>query len=98
MGFFDKAKDIYNLRKQAKDIKKKLKNIHIEAETKGIVVTINAEMEVISIVIPPDLTDNQVIAESVKDAMNKAMKKAQIVAAENMKEIMGEMGMGMPGM
>ena len=28
MGFMDKAKDMYKLQKQAKDIKKQLKNIH----------------------------------------------------------------------
>lgn len=95
MGVFDKAKDLYALRKQAKAIKKQLANIHIEANVKGVVVTVNAEMEVISIVIPEEMTDTKQIAECVKEATNKAMKKAQLVAADKMKAVMGDMGLGM---
>jgi len=96
MGMFDKAKDLYKLRKQAKDIKKQLKNVHIEANVKGVVVTVNAEMEVMSILIPDELTNNKLIAEYIKEATNKATKKAQLVAAEKMKSVMGDFGL--PGM
>ncbi len=96
MGFFDKAKDVYKLRKQAKDMKKKLKNIHIEAEHKGVKIVINAEMEVIDVNISPELTDNKLISSYVKESFTKAIKKAQLVAAENMKDIMGDFGF--PGM
>ena len=38
MSKFQQMKDMYKLQKQAKDIKKKLKNIHIEAEEEGVMI------------------------------------------------------------
>jgi DNA-binding YbaB/EbfC family protein len=101
MGMFDQAKDLYSLQKKAKAIKKKLKNLHIEAEANGIVVIINAEQEVISVNIPTELMgpeNKESLQASLKEAFNKAIKKAQEVAAEEMRELMGGMGMNLPGM
>ncbi len=95
MTSFSQARDMYKLQKQAKKIKKELKNIHVEAEAEGVVVTVNAEQEVVSIEIPEE-TPNSKLPELLKDCLNRAMKKAQIVAAEKMQAVMGQMGMGMP--
>ena len=94
MNMFGKARDIYKLQKQAKQIKKELSNIHIEAETDGVVVTVNAEMEVISVKIPPEMltTENaEKVQEAIVSATNKAIKKAQQIAAEKMKTVMADM-------
>lgn len=96
---FDKIKDIYKLQKQAKQIKKELANIHIEAEAGGVIVTVNGEMEVIKVVIPPELMtaeNAEKVGNLIVEASNKAIKKAQQIAAEKMKAVMGDMG-GMLG-
>jgi DNA-binding protein YbaB len=90
---FDKAKDMFRLQREAKRVKKELKNIHVEAESSGVSVVVSAEMEVISISIGPDVPREK-IADFLKDALNRAFKKAQIVSAEKMKGVMNEMGMG----
>lgn len=92
-----KMKDMYKLQKQAKQIKKKLKNIHIEAEEKGVTVTIDGEQNIISISISDEAMENKNLLEkSIKEAINKATKKSQQIAAEEMKAVMGDMGL--PGM
>lgn len=101
MSLGDKAKqikDLYKLQKQAKEIKKKLKNIHIEAEEGGVVVTINGEQEMVAIRISNEaMTDKNKLEQSLLSAMQKGLKKAQEVAAVNMKDLMDQMGMSMPG-
>lgn len=92
---FEKAKNLYRIQKEAKQIKNELKNIHIEAEVEGIIVIINGEQEVISVTIPEAAHANPgKLQENLVKAFNKAIKKSQQIAAEKMKGIMGEMGMG----
>ena len=92
---FQKFKDMYKLQKQAKQIKSELKNIHIEAESSGVKVTMTAEQEIVSIEISDEMMrieKKSSLEKSLKEALQKATKKAQEVAAEKMKGIMGEMG------
>ncbi len=101
MGLFGQAKDLYKLQKQAKKIKKELKNVHIEAETDGIVVTVNGEQEIIDIKIPEEMLkpeNKATLQKSLIAAINKGVKKAQEVAAERMRGMMGDMGLDLPGM
>ncbi|MEK7545249.1 MAG: YbaB/EbfC family nucleoid-associated protein [Patescibacteria group bacterium] len=95
MAFLQKARDMYRIQKQAKGIKKDLKNIHIEAEEGGVSITVNAEMEVVSVQISDEAMQNGKVSlqGKIEKAFGKALKKAQQVAAEKMKGIMGEMGM-----
>lgn len=93
MGFMDQAKDLYKLQKQAKQIKKELKNIHIEAEADGVVITCNGEQDFMECTIPEALAgDSKRIGKAVIEAANKAVKKSQAIAAEKMKDVMGGMG------
>jgi len=95
MGFFDKAKDMYKLQKQAKQIKGELKNIHIEAQHGGVTVTVTGEQEFIECKVDPSaLTDSVKLGKSFVEASNKAVKKSQAIGAEKMKSVMG----GMEGM
>jgi DNA-binding protein YbaB len=94
---FGQAKDLYKLQKQAKQVKKKLKSLHVEAEVNGIKVVISAEQEIIDIQIPDELLSPEKKTElqkNLKEAVAKAMKKSQEVAASEMREIMDSMGMG----
>lgn len=95
MGVFKQAKDMYKLQKEAKAIKKELANIHIEAEEDGVIVTINAEMEVMNVQISDEAAQNKIqLQKSLLKAFNKGLKKAQEIAAEKMKGVMSMMGMG----
>lgn len=94
---FEKAKDLYKIQKQARQIKGQLKNTHIEAEENGVTVTINGEQEVIKIEIKDEaLADKKKLEKSLESALNKAIKKSQQIGAGLMKEVMGDMNM--PGM
>jgi DNA-binding protein YbaB len=93
----DKAKDLYKLQKQAREIKKKLKNTHIEADYEGVIIVINGEQEVISVNISDEAMDNKKKLETnLEKAFNKAVKKSQQIGAEMMKEVMGDMNI--PGL
>ncbi len=94
MNMFGKVRDVYKLQKQAKQIKKELANIHIEAETDGVLITVNGEMEVVSAKIPEELKTPENVEQlqnAIVSASNKSIKKAQEIAAEKMKGVMGEM-------
>lgn len=96
MVSFSQAKDLYRLQRDAKRVKKELKNIHVEAESQGVKVIVSGEQEIVDIIIAPEVPRER-IADLLKDALNRAMKKAQLVSAERMKDIMGQMGLEMPG-
>jgi len=97
MGMLDQAKNLYQLQRQAKEIKKDLKNTHIEAEVEGVIVIIDGEQEVISVTVSEEAHQNhRKLEENLVKAFNKAVKKSQQIAAEKMKPVIG--GMGIPGM
>ena len=87
------------LRKEAKTIQAKLKNIHIEAQDANNIVkiTMDAEQKVLKIDFLQEFSElNQSDTESALiDAMNKAIKKSQEIAAENMKGILGDLSAGL---
>jgi DNA-binding protein YbaB len=91
---FGKIGDMYKLQKQAKAIKKELKHTHIEADSHGVRVTVDGEQKVVSIeIVDQGLLQNPKKLEDVlKEALNKALDKAQKVAAEQMKGVMGDLG------
>jgi len=91
---FGKIGDMYKLQKQAKEIKKELKHTHIEADSHGVHVTVDGEQKVVSIeIVDQGLLQNPKKLEDVlKEALNKALDKAQKVAAEQMKGVMGDLG------
>lgn len=101
MVSFSQAKDMFKLQRDAKRIKKELKNIHVEAEASAssfgggtgmVKVVVSAEQEIVSIDIDEGVPHGS-IGPMVKDALNRAMKKAQIISAERMQALMGEMGL-----
>ena len=92
MGLMDNLKqlgDLKKMRDQAMEIQKKLAGIKITVEHKGVTVVMTADQKVVSI---SGESDHQKITEAV----NEALKQTQQVAANEMKGMMG--GMGLPGM
>ena len=97
MSKFDDMKKLLKLRKEAKEVQKKLKNIHVEADEGDVTVTINAEQLVINVEIKNSNLEAAVLRElqdNLTKAFNKGIKKSQQIAAENMKDILSELGGG----
>ena len=92
MVSFKQAKDMFRMQREAKRVKKELKQIHVEAEASGVKVVVAADQEIISINIAPDVPRER-IGELLVDALNRAMKKVQVISAEKMQGVMGEMGL-----
>jgi nucleoid-associated protein EbfC len=93
---FDKFKDMYGLQKQARILKKELKNTHIEAEVDGVIAIVDGEQELISVTFSEELAKNpKKLGETLVKAINKAIKKSQQIAAEKMKPLMN--GLNLPG-
>jgi DNA-binding protein YbaB len=92
MGLMDNFKqlgDLKKMRDQAMEMQKKLAGIKITVEHKGVTVVMTADQKIISISGDNDL-------DKVTDAVNEALKQSQKVAAEEMKGMMG--GLGLPGL
>jgi DNA-binding protein YbaB len=92
MGLMDNLKqlgDLKKMRDQAMEIQKKLAGIKITIEHKGVIVVMTADQKVVSI-------DGEQDFQKITEAVNEALKQSQKVAAEEMKGLMG--GMGLPGM
>ncbi len=92
MGFMDNIKqlgDLKKMRDQAMEVQKKLAAIKITIEHRGVIVVMTADQKVQSI-------SGHMDPQKVTEAVNEALKQSQKVAADEMKPLMG--GMGMPGM
>lgn len=92
MTSFSQMKDMFKLQREAKRIKKELKNVHVEAQAEGVLVVVNAEMEIVDVTVDPATPIDRVGA-LFQDAANRAFKKAQVVAAERMQGVMSQMGL-----
>ncbi len=89
-------KDMYKMQKQAKEMKKALKTIEVEAEEDGVVVVVSAAQDIVSIDISESLLEagnKKRIEKNILTALQRANKKAQEVAAEKMRPLMGQMGL-----
>lgn len=98
MGLFDDTKKLLKLRKEAKEIQKKLAKIHIEADEGDVTITIDAEQKVIKVDTNEMIQDKDLkkkLEQDLLNAFNKAIKKSQSVAAENMKGLLGDLGGGL---
>ncbi len=81
--------DLKKMRDQAMEIQKKLAGIKITVEHKGVTVVMTADQKVVSI-------SGESNFEKITEAVNEALKQSQKVAADEMKGLMG--GLGIPGM
>ncbi|MEW5952012.1 MAG: YbaB/EbfC family nucleoid-associated protein [Elusimicrobiota bacterium] len=78
---FDKMKDIWELKKKAEEIKKKLDAMKFSSEDNYSKVDINASMEVLSVQVK-DMSDKEKLENSLTENLNKAMKNAKSEAAK----------------
>lgn len=90
---FDQMKMLNDLRKAQKDLAKEI--VEVEAGDGAVVVQINGELKVKSIKIEPsmvDLDDIEELEHWLEIAIRDGMQKAQEIAAEKMKPLMGGLG------
>lgn len=81
--------DLKKMRDQAMEMQKKLGAIKITVEHKGVTVVMTGDQKVVSI-------SGEQNFDKITEAVNEALKQSQKVAAEEMKPLMG--GLGIPGM
>jgi DNA-binding protein YbaB len=95
----DQMKMLNELRKAQKELKKQqvvcVAGGDDDEDNPAVEVTINGELKVVSIKINPDYVDLEDIEELegwLESAIRDGMAKAQEIAAEKMKPLMGGLG------
>lgn len=86
----DQMKELMALQKKAKAVQEQLGNTHIEAEEGEYAITVDGKQECVA------ATKDGVPQPNLVKAFNKALKKSQEIAAHEMKDVMGDMGI--PGL
>lgn len=90
---FDQVKMLNQLRKAQKQLAKEI--IEVEAGDGAVIVQVTGELKVKSIKIDPEMIDLgniQQLEHWLQIAIRDGLAKAQEVAAETMKPLMGGMG------
>lgn len=93
----DQMKMLNDLRKAQASLKKQI--VEVEAGDGAVTVQITGELKIHSVKLNPDLIDFDDMAELenwIKIAVRDGLAKAQEIAAETMKPLMG--GLNLPGM
>ena len=89
----DQMKMINQLRKAQKDLKNEI--VEVEAGDGAVVVQINGELKIKKISIDPERVDLKNIHELerwLENCLRDGYAKAQEIAAEKMKPLMGKLG------
>jgi len=99
----DKAKQLYHLQKKAREVQKELKNTEVEARsTDGLIAVIfTGDQKIKQVVIDESILSvekKRELEEKLTRVIAEGLSRAQAVAAEKTKGLMGEMGINIPGM
>ena len=89
----DQMKMINQLRKAQKDLKNEI--VEVEAGDGAVVVQINGELKIKKVTIDPekvDLDDIHDLERWIENCMRDGYAKAQEIATEKMKPLMGQLG------
>ena len=90
---FDQVKMINQLRKAQKELSKEV--VEVEAGDGAVVVQINGELKIKSVKLDPekiDLDDITELEHWIEIAMRDGYAKAQEIASDKMKPLMGGLG------
>jgi Uncharacterised BCR, YbaB family COG0718. len=89
---FNKLKQFKDLKSQAKTMQDALATERVSETRGGVTITMNGNMEVLSVAIESGLT-KEVIEGSVKTCMNETIKKAQRLMAKKLQDMGGFPGL-----
>lgn len=90
---FDQVKTLNKLRKAQNELKKEI--VEVEAGDGAVIVQVTGELKIKKVSIDPEQVDLEDIAELerwVEIAVRDGLAKAQEIAAEKMKPLMGGLG------
>jgi len=90
---FDQIKMLNQLKKAQKELKNEI--VEVEAGDGAVVIQITGELKVESVTLNPELIDLDDIKELerwIENALNDGYAKAQQIAADKMKPLMGGLG------
>lgn len=90
---FDQMKAINQIRKAQKELSKEI--IEVEAGDGAVVVQVTGELKIKNVKINPervDLNDIEELEHWIEIAVRDGLAKAQEIAAEKMKPLMGGLG------
>lgn len=93
MAAFDQVKMLNQLRKAQNELKKEI--VEVEAGDGAVVVQITGELKVKKVTIDPEsvnLDDISELEHWIEIAVRDGLAKAQEIAAEKMKPLMGGLG------
>lgn len=88
-------KQAQKMQGELKKIKDNLKNLKYEAESNGVKVLVDGELEIKDLLLNMQL-DPKKLEESIKQAVNRALKQAKDDAAKQLKSVTG--GLSIPGL
>lgn len=94
---FDQVKMLNDMRKAQKSLKKQI--VEVEAGDGAVVVRVTGELKIESVKIDPekiDIEDIEELEHWIEIAVRDGLAKAQEIAADTMKPLMG--GLNIPGM
>ncbi|MFH1255020.1 MAG: YbaB/EbfC family nucleoid-associated protein [bacterium] len=89
---FNKLKQFKDLRNQAKTLQNALAQESVEYEKRGIKITINGNMEIIKLSISEEARKDK-LENTLIEAVNETMKRAQKLMAEKVRAMGGISGM-----
>ena len=96
---FNKMKGLMEMQKKMREVKRELENANfdIESSDKLVKITMNAAQEVKEVFISEDLEKlgKMHLESSLKDTFNRGIKRAQEIAAQKMKDVVG---LDLPGL
>jgi DNA-binding YbaB/EbfC family protein len=97
---FDKAKQMWKLQAEAKRLQAELRDMEFEGVELGgkVKVVVNGEQKVSSIYIDDSLlnvSEKEAVERFLKQAITSAITKSQQAAAQKMKSIAGDLGLGL---
>jgi len=90
---FDQIKMLNQLKKAQKELKNEI--VEVEAGDGAVVIQITGELKVESVKLDPkliDLDDIEELERWIENALNDGYAKAQQIAADKMKPLMGGLG------
>lgn len=90
---FDQAKMVMKLKKAQKDLANEI--VEVSAGDNAVIVRVTGELKIKKVTIDPDRVDVDDIGELerwIETATREAMARAQELAAEKMKPLMGGLG------
>lgn len=96
---FDKMKALFDMQKKIQDLKRELENTTFEVESsdKLMKVIMNGSQEIKDIKIQDEFAKKEpsYLEVTVKDVVNKAIRRSHDIAAEKMKNVTG---LNLPGL